>query len=211
MKIEPLGDAAYLLRELDRPAFEVAASLNDARVPGLREAVASYETVGLYVDPNIFDLDRLDLGSLPTASIAVAKSLRIPVCYELGDDIAEVGERLDLSREELIRHHSERTYRCFAVGFCPGFAYLGYLDDAISGLARKATPRVRVEPGSVAITGRQTAVYPLVRPGGWWIVGRTPLTLVDVADGYFPIEAGDEVTFYAITQGEFDRRRGERL
>lgn len=116
-----------------------------------------------------------------------------------------------MAPESLIEIHSSRTYRCYAIGFCPGFPYLGYLDDRIARLPRRSSPRIRVEPGSVAITGRQTGIYPLERPGGWWLIGQTPLTLVDEESGYFPIESGDEVRFSAIGVDEFARLRGARL
>lgn len=209
MKIEPLGDSAFIVRELDETAFALASALNAAPPRGLIEAVASYDTVGLYVDP-----DRFDVSSITEATVsrlAQGKLHQVPVCYEAGPDLSEAAKALGIGREELIAIHLSRAYRCFAVGFCPGFPYLGYLDDRISGLRRRATPRVRVEPGSVAMTGRQTGIYPLPRPGGWWLIGRTPCTLVDVEEGYFPIEAGDEVQFVRIGADELAARQGERL
>ena len=140
-----------------------------------------------------------------------SKTHVIPVCYSLGEDLAEVADSLGLSSEGVIQHHTSAEYRCYAVGFCPGFAYLGWLPPEIAGVPRRDQPRVRVEPGSVGITGRQTGVYPLVRPGGWALIGRTPLTLVDESDDYFPIKAGDLVRFEAIDAEEFERLKNERL
>ena len=96
-------------------------------------------------------------------------------------------------------------------GFCPGFPYLGYLPDELCGVPRLASPRVRVEPGSVGLTGRQTGLYPLARPGGWNLIGRTPLTVVDVAAGYFPIRPGDRVRFRPVARAEYNTLAGERL
>lgn len=210
MKVDPLGEAAYLVRDLTGPAYEWAGACNRASLPGLIEAVASYDTVGLYVDPERFDLHSL-ASVHPVANGGTNRLHTIPVCYDMGEDLAEVCERLGLTPSQLIDLHSSSAYRCFAVGFCPGFAYLGYLPDALAGLPRKATPRVRIVPGSLAMTGGQTAVYPLVRPGGWWLIGRTPLTLVDVERDYFPIQAGDEVRFVPIDADEFHAREGECL
>ncbi|AIE85453.1 5-oxoprolinase subunit B family protein [Fimbriimonas ginsengisoli] len=210
MKIEPLGDAAYLVRELEGPAYEIAAALNSRGLPGLTEAVASYDTLGLYVDPDQFDPSSFST-SLGIVAPRAGRSHEIPVCYELGVDLDEAAARLAIAPDELVKRHAEPSYRCYAVGFCPGFPYLGYLDDAIAGLPRRPSPRVRVEPGSVAITGRQTGIYPLPRPGGWWLIGRTPLKIVDPDTRYFPIEAGDEVRFVPISRDEFDEREGERL
>lgn len=135
----------------------------------------------------------------------------VPVCYEAGPDIGEVCAALGLSREEFIARHAFRPYPCRGIGFCPGFAYLGWLDEALDKLGRRESPRLRVEAGSVAIAGRMTAIYPLDRPGGWWLVGRTPLTLADVEEGYFPIAVGDLVEFRPISVPELVARSGERL
>lgn len=210
MVVERLGESAYLLRELGGPAYQIAAAIESQGLAGVVEAVASYETVGLFVDPDIFDSSLLEsLGNVGES--LPGRSHHIPVLYEDGPDLIEAAGLLGITPNELVRLHTSEAYRCFAVGFCPGFAYLGYLPEGIERLPRRKTPRVRVEPGSVAITGRQTAVYPLPRPGGWWLIGKTPLTLVEVDDDYFPIRAGDEVRFYAIDRSEYSRRLGERL
>ena len=136
---------------------------------------------------------------------------QIPVCYALGEDLVETAQRLQITSEQLAELHASTEYTCYAVGFCPGFGYLGHLPDPLNGVPRRSKPRTRVEPGSVGITGSQTGIYPLPRPGGWALIGRTPLTLVDVADAYFPIQAGDTVRFFAIPVEEFEARQGERL
>ncbi len=111
----------------------------------------------------------------------------------------------------MIRLHAATEYTVYAIGFCPGFPYLGYLPAALAGVPRLPAPRLRVEAGSVGLTGRQTGIYTEVRPGGWNIVGRTPLQLVDVADSYFPLRTGDRVRFVPIDAAEFARLRGRRL
>lgn len=208
MRIEPLGDAAYILRELPVPAFVAAEWLDRQRLPGLIEAIASYDTIGLYVEPGFRWADLAIPENLP---LPQPRLHTIPVCYELGEDLGVASAALGLDPAEIADLHSGADYQCRAVGFCPGFAYLGDLPERLAGLPRKASPRTRVEPGSVAITGRQSAVYPLPRPGGWNLIGRTPLTLVDVSEGYFPLRAGDRVRFVAIGEDEFEARRGERL
>jgi inhibitor of KinA len=206
MRLEPLGDSAYILRDLPLPAYEIAEWLNADPPEGLIEAVASYDTVGLYTDGR-----ELELPAVPARLDCPGKQHVIPTCYELGDDIEEVCEKLKITVNEFVELHAGRVYRCYAIGFCPGFPYLGYLPDELSGIPRRPSPRTLVEPGSVAITGNQTGVYPLARPGGWAIVGRTPLCLVNVEERYFPITAGDEVRFVPIGREEFERRLGERL
>jgi len=218
MRIQRLGEKAVILRDLSCEAYILAKSLNNAadKPPGVLEAVASYETVGVYLDDLSFSLDELEkwiqVHSVESSSLtAEVKKHIVPVCYEFGEDLESASLALVLTTEELIALHSIGEYECFAVGFSPGFAYLGYLDERISKLPRLATPRVRVLPGSVGITGRQTAVYPSATPGGWNLIGRCPLNLVDVADQYFPIEAGDKVEFRRIDSNEFHKLEGERL
>ena len=126
-------------------------------------------------------------------------------------DLARIADFLGLSPERVITLHSETLYTIYAIGFCPGFPYLGYLPPELTGVPRLPAPRLRVEPGSVGLTAKQTGLYPLARPGGWNILGRTPLTLVDVAAGYFPLNVGEQVKFERIDQAEFERLKGERL
>jgi inhibitor of KinA len=122
-----------------------------------------------------------------------------------------VAEQTGLADEDVIRLHAGTEYTVYAIGFCPGFPYLGYLPPELSGLPRLETPRVRVEPGSVGLTGRQTGIYTEARPGGWHLIGRTPLELVSVADGYFPLRTGDRVRFERIDKEKFESLRGKRL
>lgn len=212
--MDRLGDSAFVLRDLGEPAYRVAEALRGAELPGVIDAAASYDTVGVYLAaPGLVeeaDLRRV-LESLRLPKELEPRSHVILVCYEMGDDLAEVARTLAMADGEVVRLHQSVEYRCYAVGFCPGFAYLGWLPEELRGLARLETPRVRVTPGSVGLTGSQTAVYPLETPGGWRLIGRTPLTLVDVADGYFPIRAGDVVRFSRIDEAEFERLKGERL
>jgi inhibitor of KinA len=214
----PLGDQAVLADCGDEPsALRFAAAVRAASPPWLIDVVPAYKTVGVFFDARqvrwaeaAAELRRLDAGAAATGP-ALGRRHRVPCCYELGEDLARVAERTGLLAEEVIRLHTAAEYTVYAIGFCPGFPYLGYLPEPLCGVPRLATPRVRVEAGSVGLTGRQTGIYPLVRPGGWNLVGRTPLVLVDVADGYFPIRAGDRVRFERIDRAEFDRRSGERL
>jgi inhibitor of KinA len=210
MRIDPLGDVGFILRDLPCPAYEAAAALSSAGLAGVDEAVASYETVGVFGDPAVMDLSQIP-AALTSSTATIQTHHRIPVCYEMGEDLEEVARRLGIPSTQVVDLHSETTYTCFAVGFSPGFPYLGYLPEPLTGVPRRAEPRVRVEPGSVAITGKQTGIYPSERPGGWAILGRTPLALVDVEDGFFPIQAGDTVSFVPIGMEEYHARKGERL
>lgn len=184
--------------------------LNENKPPGLLEAVASFETVGLFVDPQLFDPNSFRI-SFVSPNRKEGRLHKIPVCYELGEDLIRVSNFLNLEAAELIELHSGGIYTCFAVGFCPGFAYLGPVPAEINSTVRLDSPRVLVPPGSVALAANQTGVYPLARPGGWNLIGRTPLEMVSVEENYFPICAGDQVQFYPVSPGEFDLMAGGRL
>jgi inhibitor of KinA len=211
MRVEPLGDRGFIVRELSVPAWIWAQHVNSVAPRGLIEAYASYDTVGLEVDPEIFSVDALLEIEAPLSDSPRPRAYEIPVCYEMGEDLEEAAASLGLSVDEVVSIHSSAVYRCEAVGFCPGFPYLSGLDERLHGIPRRSSPRTRVEPGSVAITGAQCGIYPLLRPGGWAILGCTPLEMVNVADGYFPIRAGDEIRFSPINASQFEELKGARL
>lgn len=214
VRIEPLGDSAYIVRDLgDVPSYTLAGAIERASVPGIVEIVPCFDTLGVYVSTAGADLTALEmtLKSVSTENDSAAATHSIPVCYELGEDLEEVASHLRMEPLEVIRLHTSQSYTCWAVGFVPGFPYLGYLPATLRGIERLATPRVRVPDGAVALTGDQTAIYPGGSPGGWRIIGRTPLTIVDVESGYFPIRAGDKVEFSPLSTVEFTQLQGRRL
>jgi len=129
------------------------------------------------------------------------------VCYggDLGPDLPQVAAFANLPEDDVIRLHSSATYRVFMLGFVPGFAYLGLVDQRIA-MPRHATPRVRVPLGSVGIAGVQTGIYPAETPGGWQLIGRTRVRPFDPSRAEpFLMKAGDAVEFYAIDRAEYDR------
>ena len=136
---------------------------------------------------------------------AQPRVVEIPVCYggEFGRDLAEIAEAHNLSISRVIELHLSRTYRAYFLGFAPGFAYLGDLAAELA-TPRLATPRKKVAAGSVGIAGSQTAVYPFETPGGWRLIGRTPLAVFSKdREPMGLIAVGDEVRFRAITREEF--------
>lgn len=169
------------------------------------EAWAAFDAVGVVLEGEVDFSAVLDGAVDPPAGTLHT----IPVLYD-GEDLHEVASRCGAKPERIVELHAQE-YDCRAIGFCPGFAYLAPLPEPLASLPRRDSPRPRVAPGSVALAAGMTAVYPLERPGGWWLIGRTPLTLVDEADDYFPLHAGDRVRFVAIGPDEFERRKGERL
>lgn len=133
------------------------------------------------------------------------KVINIPVYYglDVGLDLNELAREVGLSTEEVIKMHSDKFYRVYSIGFLPGFAYLGTVDEKIA-VARRKTPRSHVPKGSLGIAGFQTAIYPLNSPSGWQIIGRTPMELIDYSQrNITPLSIGDQVKFSAISQSEF--------
>jgi inhibitor of KinA len=214
--LKPLGDQGILAYLPDEPsAVRFAAAVRAAVLPWLVDAVPAYTSVGVYFDPGQANLQsvRMALRSIkvPDVKTAAGRLHVIPCCYEMQLDLDHVAEHTGLAQEQVIEQHTRQPYTVYAIGFCPGFPYLGYLPMELTGVPRLATPRLQVEPGSVGLTGRQTGLYPLARPGGWNLIGRTPLEMVNVEDNYFPLRVGDNVRFQRIDETEYERLKGERL
>jgi KipI family sensor histidine kinase inhibitor len=213
--IEPLGDCAFLAHFAGEAQARCwAAAVRSGHSQGIRDVVLAYRSVGIFGDPEQVDLAALEsrLRAVEVAAEigAVGRRLVIPVLYD-GADLLDVAARLQLPVDQVVAIHSSVDYDVFAVGFLPGFPYSGYLPRALAGLPRRDSPRLRVPAGSVAIVGRQTAIYPQKSPGGWHLLGTTPQCIADVESGYFPIQAGDRIRFQPISAAEFEARRHERL
>ena len=215
LHLEPLGDQAVLATFDDEPAAaRFAEAVRGFHAPWLLDVVLAYVTVAVF-----YDLDQIDyevvagtLRNLRLPRAPEAGKLHIvPCCYERQLDLNRVAETTGLAPDEVIRLHHSLDYAVFAVGFSPGFPYLGYLPEPLAGVPRLEQPRVRVEPGSVGIAGKQTGIYPGATPGGWNVIGQTPLELVNIVDGYFPIRPGDQVRFRRIDETEFKQLKGQRL
>lgn len=216
--IVPLGDQAVLAYFADElAALRFAAAVRKTGASWLVDVVSAYHSVAVFYDLQHASYStvaehvrKLDFSTEEKSDIE-DRLHRIPCCYEIGIDLARVAAWAKLSPDEVIRLHAKTEYTVYAIGFCPGFPYLGYLPPELCGVPRLDSPRLRVEAGSVGMTGRQTGIYTEVIPGGWNLIGRTPLELVNVAEGYFPLKAGDRVRFERIDEGEFGRIKGERL
>jgi inhibitor of KinA len=219
VQVVPLGDQGALVYFPDESAaLRFAAAVRGLGEPWLIDVVQAYTSVAVYSDLLRINfaglaaaLRRLEADAEHGPPPAPGKRHVIPCCYEFQLDLARVAEHTGLSSDEVIRLHTATEYTVYAIGFCPGFPYLGYLPAQLSGVPRLPAPRVRVEAGSVGLTGRQTGIYTEPRPGGWNLLGRTPLELVNVADGYFPLRTGDRVRFARIDEPEFRKLRGQRL
>jgi inhibitor of KinA len=218
ISLKPLGDQALLASfETENEALRWAAAVRRLAPPWLVDVVQAYRGVAVFfdLDQTTFSavtqtLDTLARGGIPDVT-AEARLHHIPCCYEFPMDLPRVAETTGLTEEEIIRSHLDVEYTVYAIGFCPGFPYLGYLPEPLCGVPRLPAPRLRVEAGSVGLTGRQTGIYTEARPGGWNLIGRTPLELVHVADGYFPLRTGDRVRFVRIDETTFRQLQGKRL
>ena len=217
MEVLPLGDqTAFAYMPDEKAALAFAAAVRRANPLWLVDVVQAYTSVAVF-----FDLDRINFAEVTehlrqfgldlSSPNLEGRRFRIPCCYEFQDDLARVAAHAALSTDEVIRLHLETEYTVYAIGFCPGFPYLGYLPPALCGVPRLEKPRLRVEVGTVGLTGRQTGIYTEPRPGGWNLIGRTPLELVNLADNYFPLRTGDRVQFVRIDETEFHRLQGQRL
>jgi KipI family sensor histidine kinase inhibitor len=220
VRIVAAGDS-LLLAELDERidpvvndrAIAAAAALRAQHFAGVRDIVPTFRSVAVHYDPLVADVDALRLALARAASRtdaanrASGRQIEIPVCYdaEFALDIDDVAGRTRLGRDRIIELHTKRTYRVFMLGFLPGFAYLGLLDSRLA-VPRLSMPRREVPAGSVAIAGEQTGVYPRKSPGGWNVVGRTPVPMFS-ADRAEPsrLAAGDLVRFVPIDRQAFDR------
>lgn len=217
----PLGDRALLARFTNERSAATWFATNQASLrarPGVIDIALSCRSVAVFANPDYADLDALaQYLSQPTSSVVDTESsldasslVELPVLYD-GDDLEFVAGQRDMTIDDVIDAHCGTTYQVFAIGFLPGFPYAGYLPESLSGVPRRTSPRKSVAAGSVAIAGRQTGVYPQASPGGWHLIGRTPLVIADMKLGHFPIRAGDQLRFLPIDRAEYERRLGEWL
>lgn len=213
--LKPFGDRGFLARfATDEQARGWHRSLEARSIPGILDLVLAYNTVAVHADPDRIDLDELArrLGALESSvsSEVDGRVVRIPVLYD-GEDLDEVARQTNLTIQSVVEAHFSSEYRVKAIGFLPGFPYCGHLTPELAGLARRSNPRIRVPAGSVAIVGKQTGIYPAESPGGWHLIGRTPLVVADLETSYFPIRPGDRIRFVPIDPQEYQSRKGERL
>ncbi len=224
-----LGDR--IDEELNRQAMAIRDWLVARPIPGVQDIIVAYSSVSVFYDPVLISegivageegnpgedcggiafgymkqrLEQAGEEAVPLSG-EDGKTIAVPVCYggRFGPDLEPVSAAKGISPQEIIDIHSSRIYRVYMIGFLPGFAYLGKVDERLD-MPRKAAP-TPVVAGSVGIVGNQSGIYPLNSPGGWHIIGLTPLKLFD-AQGEPPVllKTGDRVQFFPITAVEFDQ------
>jgi KipI family sensor histidine kinase inhibitor len=217
--IREAGDSAVVLQlevgepqrrgeidaEVNIRAIRIAESVRERRIPGVRDVVPTFRSVAVFFDPLASDLnavvEALSEGPDHRQLGQAGKVVEVPVVYggDAGPDLASIAQVSGLTPEAVVARHASRQYRVFMLGFLPGFPYMAPVDDAIA-VPRRPTPRPRVSAGSVGIAGRQTGIYPRESPGGWQIIGRTPLELFD--GGRTPpalLAPGDTVRFVPVS------------
>jgi len=197
--------------ELNRKVRAIALATEQASPEGLLEVIPTYRSIILIYDPGVTSPHHLEAvllsleERLTEIDIPLPKTVQIPVCYggELGPDIGFVARHNNLTAADVIRIHSAPHYQIYMVGFTPGFPYLGGLPEALH-TPRLETPRTVVPAGSVGIANAQTGVYSIDSPGGWRLIGRTPLRLFDPKRANpFLFKAGDLLKFEPISMDEY--------
>jgi inhibitor of KinA len=220
LRFVPAGDLALSVEFAEEISVEVNTRvraleylIQQKGLPGVVETVPSYRALLVYYDPSVTGYEALCEALRPLVAQADStvlpppRHVEIPTCYddpELGFDLVAAAERLGLTPRELGRAHAAAEYLVYFIGFTPGLPYMD-LPERLT-IKRLDTPRTKTPPGSVSIGGAQCCIYPLDSPGGFWVLGRTPLRLYDPAAAEPTLlRAGDRVRFRPIDRAEFDR------
>lgn len=208
MKIEPLGESAYVLRDFDAEPYILARSIELAGVAGIFEIVPSIQTVGLYVDPNVFRPE--EFADIKLVTPPKGQHHVVPMVFD-GSDVVEISRMISTDPEFIVKAFCDQEYTVTCLGFLPGFPYLKGLPDVLAAVQRRDEPRIHVPAGSVAIASGMAGIYPKQSPGGWNLLGTTPLGIVNLAENYFPINPGDTVKFVEVEKAVFAKLKGKTL
>ena len=220
IKLLTAGDSSILLQfgntidpAINRKIAATVQLMREQHINGVTDVIPAFCSLLINYDPRVISYEQIKRRMEALVKIDVTSGdtrkrvFEIPVCYggEYGPDIQNIADHAGLSVEEVIQIHTSRDYLIYMLGFLPGFTYLGGLDERIH-TPRLANPRIRIPAGSVGIGGSQTGIYPMDSPGGWQLMGMTPVKTYD-PDREVPIlvEAGDYIRFVAIDEDEFHR------
>ncbi len=226
--IYPCGDHAVTIElgdkvdaVINQKIIALFAYLKKQQIKGVKDIIPAYHTVTIVYDVVLLKKQAADItvyemicehiekaiDSFATEPPTTARLMRIPVCYDLllAPDIKSLAALHEISIDDVIRLHTGKTYRVYMIGFLPGFAYMGTVDDKIN-TPRKPQPRTSVPAGSVGIAGAQTGIYPFDSPGGWQLIGQTPVQLFSVTkEEPCYLQPGDDIAFYSIPITEFEK------
>lgn len=233
-KLHTLGDNAIIIElgseineETQKKVQTVSRIFEESREDWQVEFVPTFTAVTLYYDPYMASKlakgsqlpyeavsDRLrEMLSVCSTDIEINRRvIEVPICYggEFGPDLPFVARHNGLTPQEVIRIHSSREYLVYMLGFAPGFPYLGGMSERIAA-PRRATPRQKIPPRSLGIAGSQTGIYPIETPGGWQLIGRTPLNLFQPEkDEPSLLQAGDKIKFHPISEEEYQHWRNSQ-
>ncbi len=224
--IYPCGDHAITIEldnrvdvEISRQVISLYQKIRSLKLPGVLDIIPAYSSVTIVYDlrlltkqftgASVYETMHAVLqnaaNDVLSAVVAQTRLIRIPVCYDtsLAPDIVSLAALHQLTVEEVIQLHTAVTYRVYMIGFLPGFAYMGSVEERII-TPRKESPRTNVPAGSVGIAGEQTGIYPFASPGGWQLIGQTPLPMFAVNQSQpCYLQPGDAVQFFSISVEEF--------
>ena len=218
VKILTAGDSSILIQfgnaidpDINARIAATVQLMREQHIEGVVDMIPAFCTLLINYDPRVISYDEMKMRMEKILSVEIAAGARkkkvfeIPVCYggEFGPDLPTIAEHAGLSEQEVIDIHTSTDYLIYMLGFLPGFTYLGGLDERIH-TPRLANPRIRIPAGSVGIGGSQTGIYPMDSPGGWQLMGLTPVKTYD-PDREVPIlvEAGDYIRFVPVTEEEY--------
>ena len=221
-----LGDSALTIdfgnvidKDINNYVLDLFHHLKRKNIPGVIDLVPAYSSLSIHYHVPLIRQSVIAKTAFEFLKQTIEKELEqdllqqkrqqrkigIPVCYSgsFAPDIEAIAIEKNISIEKLIQLHKDQLYSIYMIGFLPGFPYMGEVNDAIA-VPRKTEPGINVPAGSVGIAGKQTGIYPIDSPGGWQIIGRTPLKIFDKEkDDPVLLQPGDEIQFYSITEDEF--------
>ena len=225
--IFPLGDSALTIdfgnvisEDINKKVLRLYQQVKESSLPYI-DLIPAYSSLTIYYkvytiyqnrtdDRTAFEIMAEKVETLTQKQTnyiePISRKIEVPVCYaeKFALDIEYIASQKNIAVREIIKMHTSQSYRVYMIGFLPGFAYMGEVDERIA-ISRRSKPRTNVEAGSVGIAGKQTGIYPLSSPGGWQIIGKTPIKIFDQHNEE-PVlfQPGDEVKFYSITEDEFE-------